>query len=441
MILSKRLLLLVAAFGTFFTISFPAFAQDSLKLDFGKFNLQDLNMKFWASDSAAPAAVLGEVGELDMYDGDSYDGYSLKVHRRIKIFTKEGFDQANVVIPYQTKEGLQTVENIKAHTITPQGNIIPVEKSTIVTESIDKDISAKKIIFPEITEGCIIEYSYVLDSRGGLYQLTEWSFQDNIPTRLSSLFVNFLNKYSYVWLRNGKENIKTIEGKKEGTNRPGPYEFTSNSHYKYTFYARDLPAIKNEPFVTSQKNHLTRIRFQLSYYMQNTGYVQKVLTTWDKLAEDFIENDYFGREFLRKSKYDDVWKAAQSVIDSTDSARAKVLKLYKWVGENFEIDETFSLFRAISPNETFKKRRGNENNLNLLLIALLKEAGLDAHPMLLSTRKHGTHFMDYPISAQFNRAVTYVEFSPQDAIILDAGNKIYPWAYLQKKRSTARVGS
>ncbi len=426
MILSKRLLLWLAIFGTFMTISLPAVAQDSLKLDFGKFKLEDLNMKVWASDSSAAAAVLGEVGELDMYDGADYDGYTFKVHRRIKIFTKDGFDEANVAIRYQTKDGMQMVKNIKAHTITPQGKIVPVEKSAIITESIDKNFSAAKIVFPEITEGCVIEYSYVLDSRGGLLELSDWSFQDKIPTRMSRLTVSFLIRYSYVWLLHGKDNIKTIEGRRGAISSGGPYENSSDSHYKYTFYACNLPAIKKEPFVTSLINHVTRIRFQLSEYVQRNGYRNKIFETWNKLAEDLVENDYFGREFLKKSKYDDVWEAAKSVVDPADSARAKALKLYKWVNENFETDEGYNLYRAISPNDIFKKRRGNVNNLNLLLSALLKEAGLDAHPMLLSTRGHGKHFIDYPLADQFNRAVTYVAFSNEDVIILDAGNKNLP---------------
>lgn len=48
------------------------------------------------------------------------------------------------------------------------------------------------------------------------------------------------------------------------------------------------------------------------------------------------------------------------------------------------------------------KKSGTSGEINLILVNLLKEAGLEAYPMLVSERFHGKVNVAYPFIEQFN---------------------------------------
>ena len=65
------------------------------------------------------------------------------------------------------------------------------------------------------------------------------------------------------------------------------------------------------------------------------------------------------------------------------------------------------------------EKKGNVAEINLLLTVMLREAGLDANPVLLSTRKNGRIREMYPIVSKFNYVISHVNIEGKD-ILLDA---------------------
>jgi hypothetical protein len=80
-------------------------------------------------------------------------------------------------------------------------------------------------------------------------------------------------------------------------------------------------------------------------------------------------------------------------------------------------------FQALE--KAFEQKKGSLAEINLLLVALLKANGLEAHPLLTSTRDHGATFDNYPILSQFNYVLAHVKLGEKD-IILDATNPYLP---------------
>ena len=87
-----------------FSVSHTLSAQKVPTITWGEFKVEELQMKNWASDTSAPAAVLGDMGTINMAEIDGYYGFYLNVHRRIKIFKKEAFHYANQTIQVRTKD-------------------------------------------------------------------------------------------------------------------------------------------------------------------------------------------------------------------------------------------------------------------------------------------------------------------------------------------------
>ena len=61
-----------------------------------------------------------------------------------------------------------------------------------------------------------------------------------------------------------------------------------------------------------------------------------------------------------------------------------------------------------SLRKAFDAHSGTSADVNLLLIAALRQAGLTAHPVLLSTRTHGRVDQNFPLLTKFNYVVALV---------------------------------
>ena len=69
--------------------------------------------------------------------------------------------------------------------------------------------------------------------------------------------------------------------------------------------------------------------------------------------------------------------------------------------------------------EATKSWSGNSATVNFALISLLRYMGLEAWPLLISTRSNGPIFKDFPLVYQFNHAICHVKVNGKE-YILDA---------------------
>ena len=70
--------------------------------------------------------------------------------------------------------------------------------------------------------------------------------------------------------------------------------------------------------------------------------------------------------------------------------------------------------------KAYKNKTGNTAEINLMLTAMLRFAGLNANPVLISTRDNGIAF--FPSRTAFNYVIAAVE-TPEGLILLDATEK------------------
>ena len=136
---------------------------------------------------------------------------------------------------------------------------------------------------------------------------------------MSVLHIDLYSRYEYTYLFQGEQNLKSTK----------PSFDTYSGRTRMSFFATDLAGLKEEKFVTSVDNHLTRIRFQMSKYSDGNGILHKVLSTWEITADELLSGDGFGRKFTKKSNYGKVWEAAKDVVNPTDSARLKAQKIVR----------------------------------------------------------------------------------------------------------------
>ncbi|WP_010662391.1 DUF3857 domain-containing protein [Marinilabilia salmonicolor] len=402
--------------------------------------ISDAEMNLTRYDKApdAGAVVLYDKGESCFID-EHYD-YNIRFTRtkRIKIFDKSELNQAEISIPfYVDGQGkTETVESIEAYTYNKvNGKIIrtPVKESDIFEERINEWWRRKKFVFPDVQEGSVLEMRYVVESPF-LFNLPDWNFQDKIPTIFSQYEVRIIPFYEYVFNLQGAGSFdmqtSRVSSEKRiwgdltehlgGTTGNG-VEYNENIH---TFCMRNVPAFKDESFITSINDYIIKLDFQLSKVYYPSGGDNEIMTTWPKLNKALLDHDKFGKYIKRCSRF-----AKRTLKNSIDlegqTETQKIKSLIQYVKDNYSWNSYNAKFASKSPADFVKQKSGNSAEINLFLLALFKAADIDAKPVILSTRKNGKIHVDYPFDKDFNYVV--VMAGREKPILVDATNVFLPF--------------
>jgi hypothetical protein len=380
----------------------------------------DLKMTSYPEDTSAKAVILQDIGYIE-FDYHPSTGISVlfKQHRRIKVFDQSAFKEGNILIPYNTS-GSKDLLNLDVVIFSPSGEKTVVKTANIYTEKLNKYWSAKKIFIPNLQKGSIIEYRFELKTNS-FFRLTPWSFQDDLPVRWSELNAEIPEFYSYVTLSNIQKAFEINESisKREKFNYGG-----ESYNVLYIRKAlKNMPSIKSEPYLTTVDDYKSHIQFQLKSYTYPGSPTVNLYENWEKLAKELNKHEAFGDQFLKSSKYKALLEEAKPIISNVSlSEDEKLVQLLEYVSKNVKWDNETWAFTDNGINNAFKKHQGNMADINLGLLALCKEAGFDAYPLLISTRDHGYMTPEYPIVDQFNGVLVYIEQKDKTFKILDATN-------------------
>lgn len=386
-------------------LSISSQAQQIEESSFGDFTEQELNMKRCNYDTLADAAVLSDYGSsVFEYRTDKYI-VVFKRHKRIKILEESGIHNGEVEIPYydpQKSGKSEKVKHLKAYTyLIKEGKVtdkIKLDKKTVFTERKSANISSKKFVFPGVKKGAILEVSYTIESPY-FFTLPEWRYQDRIPTLYSQYKVSLVPRFQYVTINQAidhfdYEDERSING--------------SSIHRAIlqTYVLKDVPAFKDESYISSINDYLMKSKFQLSHVNLPDNTQKEIITTWSKLNKELKDHDLFGKFVEKCSKY------AKDVITELDldglTDMQKAERVIDYVKTSFVWNGNYGNFATQSPKKFWKSKTGNDADINLFLTSLLREAGLNAMPVLISTRSHGKIEPLYPFESSFNYVLPIV---------------------------------
>ncbi len=400
-------------------------AQDA-PIKFGKIDVADLQMKVYPKDTTAEAVVLGDVGRA--YFDYSSSGFALiyERHRRVKILKKSGYDWATVKIPLynsKAKTDKEEVLDLRGYTYNLEnGQIIKdkLEKESIVLEKEDENNSVKRFTFPKVKEGTIVEYSYKLKS-DFYYNFRDWIFQSTIPVVWSEFSSSVPEYFSYRKLMQGSEPLfinKESEGMavfmiKTDRNSLGNMSAVTKEN---RWVVKDVPAIRNEPFITTINDYVSKMEFELSFTsFPGSGY-KNYASSWNSINDRLIENEFFGQQ-LNQSGY--LKEIVPSIKASTKDTLAQIELAYNHIKQTMTWNERTSLYVGTTLKKAYEAKTGNVADLNLMLVRLIRELGFDANPVILSTRDNGRILDNYVLLSKFNYVIAHVNIGGKD-LFLDA---------------------
>jgi hypothetical protein len=393
----------------------------------------------------AEAIVLFDYGII-YFDYNSLKGFQVKLerHTRIKILNQNGLKWGDGEISlYQQKSETETVSKLKGFTYNLENGKIErakLESPAIFQDRISENYIDVRFAMPNVRVGSIIEYSYTLTS-DFLNILPSWNFQMSVPVLHSEIITKIPEYFNYKTLMKGYE-IPEINEKTTGSqgiiitipgtaNDPSGRVAGKSPDRTERINARILinrlassgiPAFIEEPYLASAKDYMSGVEFELSSVNFPGQFAENISDTWEGITKNLLESELFGKQLNRSGFLNSV---VESIIDSSAGEYDKMAQAHATILNKMRWDERNRVYATRSLRDAFNEGVGSSGDINLLLVLLLRELGLESNPVLISTRENGMVHPARVMLSQFNYVIAHVRLDSID-YLLDATDKNCP---------------
>jgi len=425
----KKILLVIFILCLFTRL---AIAQD---FPYGTVTDEEMNMKKYEKDTSAHAVVLQEFGKARIGVGNDDN---IKVfydyHVKIKIFDAKGFDNGTVKIPvYNDSDGdsYENVDGIDGVTFYKDDNSlikkVDLEHKKIYPTKENKHWAHYNFALPGLHNGCVIEYKYSVESPYWS-DFHHWNFQSDIPKVYSEYEVHIPG----FWVFNA-----SLKGFLKLTKSSAVIEqqcFSSGGAHcdcsLLTYGMKDIPAFIEEDYMTSSKNFLSAINFELQEYTNPyTGTKVKVTKEWKDIDYQLKDSYEFGGQLKKKGLFKD---KIQLVIAGKTDDLGKAKAVYVFIQKLFKWNEFTGISSVDGLSKAVDTHTGSVADINLSLVNALTAAGLNTETVLLSTRDNGIVNTLYPVINDFDYVVAKVNIGGK-SYLLDATDPLLSFGMLPLK--------
>jgi hypothetical protein len=384
-------------------------AQD-ISLKFGKINNYELSMKSYEKDTTAEAVVLYDDGYTS-YEWLN-DGFkvNLDLKQKIKILKQEGVDRATISIPYYYKSNgdRESISNLEAYSYNMEnGKIIKtkLDKKYIFDEELNNRYRQLKFSIPNVKVGSVIEFKY-RKSSDHIYEIPNWYIQSDIPVVYSNYEVLIPEYFIFNNETKGYESIKVVETAENqqfnlGLSTNGSNNSVSCQSRDIKFTANNVPALKNEPYVWCKSDFSSGIQFELNGTRFPNSFYKSYSQTWENLEETIKKETDFGTNIKMANPFKSELK---TLIDTVKNEKRKIELIYAFIKKKISWNETYS-FYGNKTKDAIKNKTGDNGQINMILLSALKDADINAYPILISRRSNGRIPYTYP---SFDKLNTFV---------------------------------
>lgn len=425
----QRSLIVVALLSVF-----SANAQN-FGFPFGKtVTLKELQENTYPADTGAAAVYLDEFGETSFQDGDNYNLIH-NYHAKIKILKSAGLRYANFEIPlYRSLNGEEKLLSVKASAFSYDNNTIvetAMASGNMFVEKVNKYWREVKVAVPNVRVGSIIEVQYQVETPY-IYNFKTWLFQADIPKVKSEYVASIPAVYTYNVSLTGFLKLTNVESKlvkgclSRGDGRTSGFSVDC-SHFRYRM--TKIPAFVEEDYMTSKNNFISAIRYELAQVRHIDGRVDKITMEWKDAERELKTHDNFGVEMrkngdLLKEEIANAVAGETNTLEKAKKIYAFIQRYFAWDGDN---DKYANGIKAAVQN-----RKGSAADINLFLVAAMRQQDLDASPVILSTRDNGIVPDLYPVLSSFNYVIGAVNIDSKTYLV-DATDDFHPFGTIPAK--------
>ena len=245
------------------------------RAEWGEVSRDVMERTAFPADSNAAAVALLDYGRVRVRKNLQL---VFERHRRVKLLSEAAYDAwGTVEIPCYADDDVQEVSDIEGQTFVlgPEGEVARHELDDDVIFDEDVDGASRRVRFtlPALAPGAVIEYRYEIESAHPLY-MPDWSFQAGEPTRWSEFRVTIPEMLDYVTQFQGSKSPDINESDDTRMQLRFRWEEAGFSRsrkrllrmqaVKRRWVMKDVPALREEPFMTTPDDYRAMLRFQLA---------------------------------------------------------------------------------------------------------------------------------------------------------------------------------
>lgn len=441
-------------------------AQQEVNMKFGKPTDEEMTMTVYGPDSTAEAVVLCRLTNVDYTV--QFSGYLVDYHEkvRIKVLKPGGERYAKVAIPYIRAKQMnsnigvskfslainsfgtgvmspdfdttgnsmaesaigdftdESVEELKAVAYNLENGKrqkTTLKKSDVKTEQVGDEQYQLTFTIPDVRVGTVIEYEYCLHSQL-FWLLHDWYAQCEIPVDFARLDMVIPRYLIFNIEEHGIQRLKctTEQGsmryKLESDPLAAPAVVNTNH---YVCVGRRLAAILDDDYIWNPQDHCAGITAELRSYSLRGTMQMDYAKTWEQIDQMLLQSPEFGKRLDGQSPLSEQLQTAGIAAIANEEERAAAV--FKFVMERVDWDGTYALWPA-DPKGVLSKRKGSNADINLLLIQTLREAGLQADPVVLRTRNEGLIPYNFPSIVKLSSYIVAVTLSSGATHYVDASS-------------------
>ncbi|MCJ8153844.1 transglutaminase-like domain-containing protein [Chryseobacterium sp. SSA4.19] len=373
-------------------------AQKHQFLETPKFNDADLTKQKSALDENAPAEILYKSTHFSI---DNNTGLLVKKSFcRVKIYDKDkAEDWLNLEVHlYENGSNRETLSKIKAFTYNLENGTsaaTKVDKSSKYKSKESKYVSITKFAFPNVKNGSVIEYQYEISSPF-LFIVPEILIESDIPSLYTEYVLDNPSNISYNVNYTGSLNPKYRE-----VDERTLYGVSCRT---YRFGYENLKGFKTEKFINNDRNYRTKISAEL--HSTNFRELKLYSSSWEQIKQRLYENEDFGGE-LKKTKL--AKENMPAGISGLTDEIAKANAIFNYVKNTFTWNKDRGLYTEDGIKKMIETKTGNAAEINLFLVMMLREAGIKADPLAISTVSNGIINISSPNVSHMNFVIAAIQ--------------------------------
>ena len=332
----------------------------------------------------------------------------LQYHVRVKVFDASVKEASIVGIPYYFENDIERVSDISAVTWQSPNKRVPLSNDQIRTINVNSRYNVKEFTMPAVQNGSIIEYKYTIRRRY-LEELPDFYLAHQVPTSLAKVTITYPTYLRYKALpENFSRPLDHTVTRIDSSDVPKIFTYPQPApKIRETWIARNIPAVRKESYISSLDDYRSKLKFQLSEFGIPR---QKLENSWDYIVAEIRRKQQLSSKIAANITAADLGGQIRQATETQEAAQDSI---FRYLNDRMNFSGDKSPFSQVGDKVVLAGKPADQAAINQTLAAMLNGAGMEAYPVLISTRESGQINKSFPSFFEFNGQLVYTEIDGQ----------------------------
>ncbi|MFU8811962.1 MAG: DUF3857 domain-containing protein [Balneolaceae bacterium] len=343
---------------------------------------------------------------------------------RMKIYTADPLELGSVAlvgIPYYQADQMERIVNLQGKTFHPDGTVQELDTDTKTESQLNSRYNIVEFEMPDVEQGVVIEYAYTVIRRY-IEELPDFYFAHRVPVREASVSLQNERYLRYDdQILNADFDVQYTEQQVDTSSVPLVFSYRRPEPVKVqTWRAENVPPVDASAYISSIDDIRGKVKFQISEF----GLPRQPLeNSWEFIAAQIRRN---ANPEATLAKQDSLKQLGEEWASRAPSAVAARDSIFMHVNRSVRYNGLTAVFLDDDLSHVLKGEPANQAEINMVLLAMLRGAGIYARPVYISGRDFGRINKSFPSIYQFNRMLVLAEMDGEQMFMDASFEYSYP---------------